>query len=267
MSRRSPRIRARFAATVHIAGVEHTLVCHTRDISAEGCFLDTAEMIAPGVGLSLALMDNERGEVVQVDGVVARCLPGGVNGIGRGVGVRLTAPPPGFLAELQQRYVSRTEGSRRLARRLGPDATVIVPRVDAKANLQLVLCALRKLEGTQPLFTGKTIAPSLHQISELKIFELTDIDDVARILAAAVELLDRNLPNPRTRVVDQLLDVRRGPEGSREQAMDEPVIVIERIPLPTLVLAMNLRVEVVGVDRGWHGSGRFLGRSALRACN
>ncbi len=109
MSRRSPRIRARFAATVHIAGVEHTLVCHTRDISAEGCFLDTAEMIAPGVGLSLALMDNERGEVVQVDGVVARCLPGGVNGVGRGVGVRLTAPPPVWQLMVQRYQQSRTD--------------------------------------------------------------------------------------------------------------------------------------------------------------
>ena len=102
MSRRSPRIRARFAATVHIAGVEHTLVCHTRDISAEGCFLDTAEMIAPGVGLTLALMDNERGEVVQVEGVVARCLPGGPGGIGRGVGVRLPAPPPDWQLMVQR---------------------------------------------------------------------------------------------------------------------------------------------------------------------
>ena len=108
MSRRSPRIRARFAATVHIAGVEHTLVCHTRDISAEGCFLDTAEMIAPGVGLSLALMDNERGEVVQVDGVVARCLPGGPNGIGRGVGVRLLAPPPDWQLMVQRYQQSRS---------------------------------------------------------------------------------------------------------------------------------------------------------------
>jgi hypothetical protein len=92
---------------VHIAGVEHTLVCHTRDISAEGCFLDTAEMIAPGVGLSLALMDNERGEVVQVDGMVARCLPGGPNGVGRGVGVRLTSPPPDWQLMVQRYQQSR----------------------------------------------------------------------------------------------------------------------------------------------------------------
>jgi hypothetical protein len=92
---------------VNIAGVEHTLVCHTRDISAEGCFLDTAEMIAPGVGVSLALMDNERGEVVQVEGVVARCLPGGPNGVGRGVGVRLVAPPPDWQLMVQRYQQSR----------------------------------------------------------------------------------------------------------------------------------------------------------------
>jgi hypothetical protein len=92
---------------VHIAGVEHTLVCHTRDISAEGCFLDTAEMIAPGVGLTLALMDNERGEVVQVDGVVARCLPGGPGGVGRGVGVRLPSPPPDWQLMVQRYQQSR----------------------------------------------------------------------------------------------------------------------------------------------------------------
>lgn len=103
MSRRSPRYRARFAATVQIAGVEHTLVCHTRDISAEGCFLDTNELIAEGVPVELALMDNERGEAVTVQGVVARSQS---EGGARGIGVRLPNPP----AEWQRvvaRYRSR----------------------------------------------------------------------------------------------------------------------------------------------------------------
>lgn len=65
-------------------------------------------MIAPGVGLTLALMDNERGEVVQVDGVVARCLPGGPGGTGRGVGVRLSGPPPGWQRMVERYHQSQT---------------------------------------------------------------------------------------------------------------------------------------------------------------
>ncbi len=107
MSRRSPRYRARFAATVQIAFVEHTLVCHTRDISAEGCFLDTSESIAEGVPVSLALMDNETGEAVQCEGTVARCIPSGPN---QGIGVRLTKPPEGWQA-MVERYSAMEEAS------------------------------------------------------------------------------------------------------------------------------------------------------------
>src|SRR5262245_31098315 len=105
MSRRSPRYRARCAATVQIAGVENTLVCHTRDISADGCFLDTAEKIAEGVPVALAIMDNESGEVVQVDGVVARAT--GTDRT-RGIGVRLGAPAPGW-GRMVDRYRRRAE--------------------------------------------------------------------------------------------------------------------------------------------------------------
>lgn len=91
MSRRHPRIRVRFAATVQIAGVEHTLVCNTRDISHEGCFLDTAERIAEGVELTLAVLDNQRGEAIQTRGIVARVLPRDAKVAG--IGVRLIDPP------------------------------------------------------------------------------------------------------------------------------------------------------------------------------
>lgn len=87
MSRRSQRVRARFAATVQIGGVDHTLICHTRDISHEGCFLETSEQIACGVGVALSVMDNERGQVVSVNGVITRIGDG--DGDDRGVGVRL----------------------------------------------------------------------------------------------------------------------------------------------------------------------------------
>jgi hypothetical protein len=91
MSRRHPRIRVRFAATVQIAGVEHTLVCNTRDISHEGCFLDTAERIAEGVELTLAVLDNQRGEAIQTRGIVARVLPRDAKLAG--IGVKLIDPP------------------------------------------------------------------------------------------------------------------------------------------------------------------------------
>ncbi len=107
MSRRSPRVRVRFAATVQIGGVDHTLICHTRDISQEGCFLETSEMMAPGADVSLAVMDNERGEVVRVSGRVTRML----DGTGRGVGVRLTDPSDEWLV-MVERFQEAGEGGR-----------------------------------------------------------------------------------------------------------------------------------------------------------
>ncbi|MCP4449261.1 MAG: hypothetical protein GY811_28605 [Myxococcales bacterium] len=88
MSRRFPRVLARFAATVQIRGLNHTLICRTRDISMEGCFLETSELMAPGAVISLAVMDNHRGEVVSVEGHVIRML----DGPDRGIGVRLDDP-------------------------------------------------------------------------------------------------------------------------------------------------------------------------------
>jgi len=85
-------VRVRFAATVQIAGVEHTLVCNTRDISHEGCFLDTAEKIAEGVELTLAVLDNQRGEAVSARGMVARVVPRDHKE--SGIGVRLIDAPP-----------------------------------------------------------------------------------------------------------------------------------------------------------------------------
>jgi PilZ domain len=107
MSRRSRRYRARFAATVQIAGVDHTLVCTTRDISSDGCFLDTAEQIASGVSLVLSVMDNAQGEVVQVTGVIARCVPADHSGQGRGIGVMLHDPPEAW-ADMVDRYQQPT---------------------------------------------------------------------------------------------------------------------------------------------------------------
>lgn len=76
---------------MQIAGVEHTLVCNTRDISHEGCFLLTSERIAEGVELTLAVLDNHRGEAIQIRGIVARVLPRDARI--SGIGVRLIDPP------------------------------------------------------------------------------------------------------------------------------------------------------------------------------
>ncbi|MBT8493263.1 MAG: PilZ domain-containing protein [Deltaproteobacteria bacterium] len=102
MSRQSPRIPARFAATVEIAGIDHTIVCHTRDISTEGCFLDTSEQIASGVELSIAIMDNVLGEVVEAQGEVTRLVDENDVGTGRGVGVKLIDPPIGWTAMVER---------------------------------------------------------------------------------------------------------------------------------------------------------------------
>lgn len=93
MSRRFPRIRTRLTATVTIEGSEAVLVCHTRDISQRGCFLDTAQILAPGTRVIIAVLDAARGVAMEVEGQVARCLPPDDQGVGRGVGVRFDHPP------------------------------------------------------------------------------------------------------------------------------------------------------------------------------
>jgi PilZ domain len=93
MSRRFPRIRARLTATVSLAEVGSVFVCHTRDISERGCFLDTARMVEPGTRVLVALLDENRGVAMEIEGEVARCLTPGPDGKGRGLGVRFDEPP------------------------------------------------------------------------------------------------------------------------------------------------------------------------------
>jgi hypothetical protein len=97
MSRRFPRIRARLTATVSRNGEEMDgailFVCRTRDISERGCFLDTTEAVPPGTRILVALLDESRGVAMEIEGEVARCLPPGPDGKGRGLGVRFENPP------------------------------------------------------------------------------------------------------------------------------------------------------------------------------
>jgi hypothetical protein len=101
---------------VEIADIDHTIVCHTRDISSEGCFLDTSEKIAPGVQLSIAVMDNVLGEVVETLGEVTRRVDENDVGTGRGVGVRLIEPPDGWTAMVERYEQNRTEEGRQAVR-------------------------------------------------------------------------------------------------------------------------------------------------------
>lgn len=93
MSRRDPRIRAQLTATVTLEDSHDVIVCRTRDISHRGCFLDTAQIITPGTRVLVAILDEQRGAAMEIDGTVTRCLPPGPDGLGRGVGIRFEHPP------------------------------------------------------------------------------------------------------------------------------------------------------------------------------
>lgn len=86
-------MRATLRVTVQIGDSGDLLVCHTRDISREGCFLDTVENLEPGTPVTLALIDPDRGDAFEVAGRVQRALAPKPDGTGRGVGIYL--PDPG----------------------------------------------------------------------------------------------------------------------------------------------------------------------------
>jgi hypothetical protein len=84
MSRRHPRVRTQFTATLRLHGSELRLVCPTRDVSTHGCFLDTAEEIPLGTDVAIACMDHVRGEAIELIGRVARRVPADEEGGGSG---------------------------------------------------------------------------------------------------------------------------------------------------------------------------------------
>jgi hypothetical protein len=108
VSRRSQRFRARFAANVHVVGRPTALVCHTRDISADGCLFDTGEPLAIGTAVAFSLFDNDRGEALEVEGVVVRAIAT-AEGQPCGLGVHLPSPPPEWEA-LVDRYEQGRSG-------------------------------------------------------------------------------------------------------------------------------------------------------------
>jgi hypothetical protein len=92
MSRRHPRVRTQFTATLRLHGSELRLACPTRDVSSHGAFLDTAEDIPLGTEVAIACMDNIRGEAIELAGRVARRVPPDEDGRGGGLGIAIDAP-------------------------------------------------------------------------------------------------------------------------------------------------------------------------------
>ncbi|HTM21974.1 MAG TPA: PilZ domain-containing protein [Kofleriaceae bacterium] len=103
MSRRHPRVRTQFTATLRLEGSELRLACPTRDVSSHGCFLDTAEDIPLGTEVDIACMDNLRGEAIELAGRVARRVPPGADGRGGGLGIAIAEPSDEWL-EMVQRF-------------------------------------------------------------------------------------------------------------------------------------------------------------------
>ncbi len=239
MSRRSPRVRARFAATVQIGGVDHTLICHTRDISVDGCFLETSELMAPGAVVSLAVMDNQRGEVVSVTGHVIRML----DGDDRGVGVRLEDPSDDWLL-----LVERFQDSGVLDRER-PNLRLSILVVSSEENRRVAL-ALYVTSGWDIRFAGDAAAASEamgadHLDAVICEFEADDstwvgiMEDAQKLHPTAKRLVrcrtkDINLPAsgadaPVHRFVeteygmDALLDALTAELGELKNAMTDPI--------------------------------------------
>ena len=109
MSRSSKRSRARLPVTAHlVADGEKSFICRTRDISDHGLLLETPEVLPQGTELSLSLLDQETGQALELDAVVARTVPGS-GMVPATVGVHLHHAPPAWTA-LVHRVQRRQEG-------------------------------------------------------------------------------------------------------------------------------------------------------------
>lgn len=83
------------AATVTpIASSRGLFVCQTRDLSAVGCFLDTATTIELGTRVAIAIFDRSRGTPVELLGEVTRVTAGP----NPGLGVQFRDPPDDWRA-------------------------------------------------------------------------------------------------------------------------------------------------------------------------
>ena len=110
MSRASPRYPVRLAATVLVdkarGSGDDMLICRTRNVSREGCLLDTSHEVEPGVAIEITIMDDQTGDAIAMAGWVARSIDAKPGVRSSGVGVRIPDPPESWLA-LVERQASR----------------------------------------------------------------------------------------------------------------------------------------------------------------
>ncbi len=107
MSRRHSRVRVRLTASIRIQPGDRMIVCPTRDVSETGCFLETIEDIPRGTTLFIAVMDLDRGEVIEVDGeVTRRVVPDDPSTSGGGIGVLLHEPPVEWAALVDRQLMA-----------------------------------------------------------------------------------------------------------------------------------------------------------------
>lgn len=100
---------------MQVAGTDTWIVCPTRDIGKEGCFLETAQDLERGTKLSIAVMDHARGAALNVTGSVARRVAPDQDGLGGGIGVHIADPPPEW-TELVSHYEAGGAGDARTRR-------------------------------------------------------------------------------------------------------------------------------------------------------
>jgi hypothetical protein len=82
------------------------IVCPTRDVSAAGCFLETADDIALGTVIGVAVMDLTRGEVLEVTGTVCRRVVPNAEGDSGGLGVQVHDPPEGWELLVEREHMA-----------------------------------------------------------------------------------------------------------------------------------------------------------------
>jgi hypothetical protein len=128
MSRAAKRLRVQLAVTVILADRPAPLVCKTKDVSLTGLFLDTYAAPPVGTKCAITLMDETRGEAVEVIGSVARVTPSGF-------GVRLAEATEDWLVFVEQAAKVALPTEARPARRL----RVLVVADDASRRGALAL--------------------------------------------------------------------------------------------------------------------------------